>query len=164
MGEVNAPIAAPVRRSLGEVPGSATQLRSLAVGETTTTLTAAESTDRFGEAESVFLPRSLRSSRLKGIFKIPKRQCADASVAGATIRTLIGGAQATGEGLPLGSPSRWLQPRGQSGLLTETDMNALVGLVPTLIDSVMPMPCRGSCTVPAQLLATPLTVQLFGTR
>jgi hypothetical protein len=65
-GEVNSPFAAPARRSLGEMRGSATRLRSLAVAETTTTLTAAVSTGRFGEVDLAFLPRSLRSSCLKG--------------------------------------------------------------------------------------------------
>jgi len=65
LGDVNSPFAAPARSSLGEVPGSASQLRSLVVAETTTTLAEAVSTDRFGEADSVFLPRSLSSSCLK---------------------------------------------------------------------------------------------------
>jgi hypothetical protein len=73
LGEVNEPFAAPARRSFGDVPGAATQQRSLAVAETTTALTAAVSTDRFSEADSVFLPRSLSSSCPKGTFKTPNR-------------------------------------------------------------------------------------------
>jgi len=64
---VNAPFGAAARGSLGDVPGLAAQLRSLAVAETTTTLTADVSTDRFGQANSVFLPRSLSSSCLRNI-------------------------------------------------------------------------------------------------
>ena len=77
LGKVNSPFSAPVRRSLGEIPGSATQLRSPAVAGTTTTLTAAVATDRFGEADSVFLTGSLSRSCLKGTLTIPNRPLPD---------------------------------------------------------------------------------------
>jgi hypothetical protein len=74
LGKVNSPFAAPARRSLAEMPGSATQLRSLDVAGTTNTLTAAVLTDPFGEVDSVFSPRSLSRSCPKESSPFPTGQ------------------------------------------------------------------------------------------